>query len=496
MSLSTLKIIINSTSAGVVFPSISRFQSLIYSSRKNSFCGVLTGSYRLYSVNSGFKARNTDFLMSKLPNGIRVATKNMGNDYNSNSVTFGLFIDSGSSKEDANTNGVAHFLEHLMFKGTHKRSKKEIESEIENMGAHLNAYTSREQTVYQARCLIDDVPKCMDILSDIIKNSRLCKQSIENEREVIVREMEEVYKSEEEAVFDDLHSEFYKDDPLGNTILGPKENIMKINRNDLISYIKSNYTPENIVILAIGNIDHEYFRMLASHYFNDIKSNVNNSDRSGVDLKTDPFERAPVVVQRKGKYDGKLHIAMGYNGSSLKSMDLPKLMLLKIILSEYSSGDSKSDSAFVNFGLKNKVVENVIYDIKKYVEFFETFNTCYKETGMFGWYIKCNSAINRLNQSEIKELAGKVHDKIKNLRENITEEELNRVKKILSYQIASIYENSLSLFDEIGRDLIINKRYIDVGEKLHEIKNINTDDMNNIIDKCFNYNTFKYIVKK
>ncbi|KAH7648164.1 mitochondrial processing peptidase beta subunit [Cryptosporidium bovis] len=376
MSLITLRNILNITNTGIGFPSVSRFQNLLYSNKINHFYNNCHGGYKYYSNSTPIKYSSPDFSMSKLSNGIRVATKNMGNDNKSNFITFGLFVDSGVTKEDTGKNGVAHFLEHLMFKGTYKRSKKEIESEIENLGAHLNAYTSREQTVYQIRCFVNDVPKCMDILSDIIKNSKLCKKSIENEREVIIREMEEVYKSEEEAIFDELHSEFYKNNSLGNTILGPKENIISINRNDLINYIRSNYIPNNMVILAVGNIDHEYFKGIANHYFNDINSNDNNNYSS---TKIHCSERIPVIIQKRGKHDGKLHIAMGYNGCSLKSIDLPKLMLLKIILGEYTLNEHKNNDIYNSSN--NKITQGIIFDIKKYIESFEVFNTCYKDTG-------------------------------------------------------------------------------------------------------------------
>ncbi len=143
-------------------------------------------------------------------------------------ATVGVWIDAGSVWENEENNGVAHFLEHMAFKGTHNRTKEQIEQEIENMGGQLNAYTSREQTVYHAHVFKKDVPKAVEIISDIIQNSKFKEDDIERERGVILREMEEVESQTDEVIFDHLHSVAYQQTPLGFTILGPSKNIKKI----------------------------------------------------------------------------------------------------------------------------------------------------------------------------------------------------------------------------------------------------------------------------
>lgn len=141
--------------------------------------------------------------ISTLPNGLTVATESSPS---ATTATVGVWIDAGSRAETAKTNGTAHFLEHMAFKGTQKRSQHALEIEVENLGAHLNAYTSREQTVYYAKSFKSDVPKATEIVADILKNSKLEEQAIERERDVILREQEEVDKVMEEVVFDHLHA--------------------------------------------------------------------------------------------------------------------------------------------------------------------------------------------------------------------------------------------------------------------------------------------------
>ena len=187
--------------------------------------------------------------MSSLPNGMTIATEFIPN---TSSATVGVFVDAGSRAENVQNNGTAHFLEHLAFKGTQNRTQHGIELEIENIGSHLNAYTSRENTVYYAKSLKEDIPKAVDILSDILTRSVLDPKAIERERDVIIRESEEVDKMYDEVVFDHLHEIAYKGQPLGRTILGPIKNIKTINRNDLVSYISKNYKGDRMVLAGSG----------------------------------------------------------------------------------------------------------------------------------------------------------------------------------------------------------------------------------------------------
>merc|ERR1719310_1119730 len=177
---------------------------------------------------------------------MRVASEDSG----APTATVGLWIDTGSRYETAANNGVAHFLEHMAFKGTGKRSQTGLELEVENMGAHLNAYTSREQTVFYAKCLAGDTEAAVEVLSDILTNSTFGTQEIERERGVILRELQEVE-------IDHLHAVAYQGTPLGRTILGPAKNIKSISRDDLTHYIDTHYKGPRMVLAGAGGVDHE-----------------------------------------------------------------------------------------------------------------------------------------------------------------------------------------------------------------------------------------------
>lgn len=470
---------------------------------------MLPGGRARFNGTLSFRRNCSDVKISRLSNGMRVATMKFGMDSVPNSLTFGLWVDSGSRDEAPGKNGIAHFLEHLIFKGTYRKTREEIEAEVEDIGAHMNAYTTREQTVYQMRCFSQDLPKCMNLLSDIISNSKLCKSAIEREKAVVLREMEEVGKSEEEVIFDDLHREMYGSHPLGNTILGPRENILGFKREDLVDYMRANYTPENMVILGVGSVDHSSFKAVAETHFGDVfgrKTHPGDKGPSNSRLDNQrPLEIArkppPVMVYRRSSTagEGKTLLAVAYNGVSWRSEDLLKAMFLQSMLGEYGTSNVNRVT-----GYKNQILERVLSGIKDQVEFFETFNTCYKDTGkllpvlcfapqsglshfllgLFGWYLKSNCDLSREAALANAKL---ICSRFKNLHSLISEGDIVRVKRILSYQLASLYESSGTLFEEIGRDLIANNRYTSIDEKLHQIQQIDLEGIKAVIRKYFSF---------
>ena len=261
--------------------------------------------------------------MSELSNGIRVATEDSGIP----TCTVGVWIDAGSRYETPQNNGVAHFLEHMAFKGTSKRSQTQLELEIENMGAHLNAYTSREQTVYYAKCLSRDLPRAMEILADIIQNSKFGEEEIERERGVILREMQEVETNLQEVVFDHLHSVAFQQTPLGMTILGPTENIKKINRQDLVEYINTHYKGPRIVLAGAGGVDHNELVKLANEHFGNIKATYDSSQVP--ELKSCRFTGSDIRVRDDSM--PLAHVAIAVEGAGWANPDNIPLMVANTV---------------------------------------------------------------------------------------------------------------------------------------------------------------------
>jgi processing peptidase subunit beta len=312
--------------------------------------------------------------VTTLDNGIRVATENSGMP----TATVGLWIDTGSRYENAKNNGVAHFLEHMSFKGTAKRSQTALELEIENMGAHLNAYTSREQTVFYAKCLTGDVGNAVEILADILQNSKFGEQEIERERGVILREMQEVEMNLQEVVFDHLHAVAYQHTPLGRTILGPTENIKSISRNDLVEYIENHYKGPRMVMAGAGGVDHAELCALTEKHFG--KINKVYPREVPIDL---PCRYTGSDIRVRDDTMPFAHVAIAVEGAGWTDPDNIPLMVANTLIGSWdrSMGGGPHNASPL---AQNSANQGLCTS-------FQSFNTCYKDTGLWGVYFVCDA---------------------------------------------------------------------------------------------------------
>ena len=202
-----------------------------------------------------------------LKNGFRIVTEHMPG---LASASVGVWVGAGARHEAADQNGIAHFLEHMAFKGTKRRSALQIAETIEDVGGYINAYTSREVTAYYARVLENDVPLAMDVISDILLNPVLDQSEIEVERGVILQEIGQALDTPDDVIFDWLQEQAYPQQPLGRTILGPSERVSAFGRDDLSRFIGQHYGPEQMILSAAGAIDHDAIVKLAEDLFGDL----------------------------------------------------------------------------------------------------------------------------------------------------------------------------------------------------------------------------------
>src|SRR6266404_1966778 len=192
--------------------------------------------------------------LSTLTNGLRVATDRVDT---VDTVSLGIWIDVGTRHEPAEINGVAHFLEHMAFKGTERRSALAIAEEIEAVGGHLNAYTSREHTAYYAKVLKEDVPLAVDILADILQHSLFDATELDRERTVILQEIGQANDTPDDIIFDLFQERAFPDQAMGRPVLGRPEIIQGIKRETVAAYLHDNYASPRMVLAAAGNIDHD-----------------------------------------------------------------------------------------------------------------------------------------------------------------------------------------------------------------------------------------------
>ncbi|MEO9573441.1 MAG: pitrilysin family protein [Tateyamaria sp.] len=199
-----------------------------------------------------------------LSNGFRIVTENMPG---LASASIGIWVGAGARHEAPDQNGIAHFLEHMAFKGTQKRTALQIAEAIEDVGGYINAYTSREVTAYYVRVLENDVPLALDVLSDILLNPIFDEGEIEVERGVILQEIGQALDTPDDVIFDWLQEQAYPEQPLGRTILGPSERVSAFDRSDLSRFVGQHYGPEQMILSAAGAVDHDALVRMAEEAF-------------------------------------------------------------------------------------------------------------------------------------------------------------------------------------------------------------------------------------
>lgn len=202
-----------------------------------------------------------------LSNGFRVVTEHMPG---LESASVGIWVNAGGRHERVEQNGIAHFLEHMAFKGTKRRSALQIAEAIEDVGGYINAYTSREVTAYYARVLKDDVPLAMDVIGDIVRHPVFDPREIEVERGVILQEIGMSLDTPDDVIFDWLQEAAYPGQPIGRTILGPTERVKSFSRDDLSGFVAEHYGPQNLILSAAGAVDHDEIVRMAEDMFGDM----------------------------------------------------------------------------------------------------------------------------------------------------------------------------------------------------------------------------------
>jgi len=398
--------------------------------------------------------------VSVLDNGMRVATEDTG----APTATVGLWIDTGSRYETAATNGVAHFLEHMAFKGTEKRTQTQLELEVENMGAHLNAYTSREQTVFYAKCLSSDLGNAVEILSDILQNSKFGQQEIERERGVILREMQEVEMNLQEVVFDHLHSVAYQGTPLGRTILGPTKNIKSITRDDLVNYIKTHYKGPRMVLSGAGGVNHAELCKLAEQHFGKIGTNYE------ADIPIDaPCRYTGSDVRVRDDDMPFAHIAFAVEGCGWTNPDNIPLMIANTMIGSWDrsmGGGANNSSRLAQYCAENNFCSS-----------FQSFNTCYKDTGLWGIYFVCGGM-------DIELMFFNIQQEWKRMATSVTDFEVDRAKNLLKTNMLLQLDGTTPICEDVGRQMLCYGRRI----PQHELEaRIDAVDAKQVRDTCYKY---------
>lgn len=338
------------------------------------------------------------------------------------------------------------------------------------MGGHLNAYTSREQTAYYAKVLEKDVNRAVDILSDILQNSTLDVNAIEREREVILREQEEVNKQMEEVVFDHLHAVAYPESNLGRTILGTEGNIRSLNRGHLQSYIKSNYIGPRMVLSAAGAVDHDSLVRAAESAFSGIPGSVSSIGMAlGMGEERAKFTGAEVRM-RDDSMD-TAHIVIAVEGASWSSPDYLPLLISQAIVGSWNRGLLAAGGD--GFGSRLAQV------VSKYslAQSFQSFNTAYTDTGMFGIYCVSDHTY------DLDDLVYHIQQEWVRLCLSVTEGEVERAKLHLKSALLLSLDSTTAICEDIGRQVLIYGRRMSLPEIHAQIDAIDLKTVKRVASK-------------
>ena len=372
-------------------------------------------------------------------NGLRVVTDAMPH---LQSASVGVWVDAGARYETPDVNGVAHLLEHMAFKGTKRRNAQAIAEEIEAVGGHLNAYTSREQTAYFARVLRDDVPLAVDILADILQHSVFDPDELARERTVVVQEIGQTEDTPDDIIFDHLQATAYPDQPLGWSILGTVERVESMDRAALAGFMQRHYQAPRMVLVAAGAVEHAAMVKLAEAAFGDLPA-----------AGTPSFAPASYTGGdfRDHRELEQVHFAMGLPGLRYHDDDFYASQVMSTVL-----GGGMSSRLFQEVRERRGLCYSVF-----------SFASSYLDGGMFGIYAGTGT-------DQVAELVPVICDEMVRLADDADDEEVARARAQLKAGTLMSLESSSGRAEQLGRQMLIHGRPLPVDEIVGEIEAVDT----------------------
>ncbi len=384
-----------------------------------------------------------------LPGGMRFVTDRMDS---VESVSLGVWVNAGARNETAEINGVSHLLEHMAFKGTARRSALDIAVEIENVGGHLNAYTSRESTVYYATVLKEDAALALDIVSDILMNSTFVDDELARERAVVLQEIGQTNDTADDIIFDTFQETAYPDQPLGRAILGTTDIVSQMPRETLKGYIDTQYGSDRMILSAAGNLDHDALAGLAEKAFGSVTVSQAAEPQVGVYSGGDNREVRDLE---------QAHLVMGFEGVGYDDDDYYPLAVLSTAL-----GGGMSSRLFQEVREKRGLVYSIY-----------TFSSAYQDGGLFGLYAGTG-------EEEVAELVSVVCDELKRVAANRMDgEEIARSRAQIKAGVLMSLESTSSRAERVARHLQIYNRIIPVDEIARRIDSVTAEDVRRVAER-------------
>ena len=373
------------------------------------------------------------------------------------SISLGVWINAGSRIEDEEISGVSHFIEHMLFKGTRNRTSKQIASEIDNLGGQINAFTSKECTCYYVKLLDSHIDIGIDVLSDMILNSKFNEDDLDKERSVIIEELKMYEDSPEDLAYDLLTENIYKNDPLGMNIIGTEESLNRLNREKLLDYFNKYYVPNNSVIAISGNFNFDEIINKIEEKFKVWKKRDVN-----VDIKKAEFKSCFLT---KNKDIEQVNLAMSLEAVPIESDK--EVYALAVINTVF--GGSISSRLFQ----KIREEKGLVYSIY-------SSQTLYRKCGELGIFAS-------MSNEHLKEVYESIIEEIKIIKKYyLTDQEIKESKEQLKGSYILGLESTSSRMMSIGRALLLNNKVESTDDILKSIDNVDRETVKIVIDKIFN----------
>lgn len=390
-----------------------------------------------------------------LPNGIKILTETLPE---SKSFSLGFWFEVGSRDEDLQNNGITHFIEHMFFKGTEKRSAKKIVTEIESCGGYLNAFTSKEHTCYYGRGLVEHFSTTFDVISDMIQNSVFKQSEINKEAGVIVDELKDVEDNPEELIFDKFEEILFSGNSLSYPIIGNEKNIKKFTHNDFMNYINQKYAYDKMLIASSGGIKHNAVVKLAEKYFN------KDFRKSRINRKLFTNHRTKPHTGNIDKEIQQVHAIIGTSTYGYQSKKRVYVSLLSQML-----GEGSSSRLFQSLRERNGIAYQV-----------HSFLNSFWDTSVFGIYFSTNEKM-------IGKALRLVEMELNKLRSNkIFEKELNKAKESLKGNIILSMENTSNRMIRMAQSELYYNKYKTLEVTISEINSVSMKNISEITDELLN----------
>ncbi|MDB5523555.1 MAG: insulinase family protein [Rhizobium sp.] len=390
-----------------------------------------------------------------LPSGLTVVTEEMRN---LESVALGVWIKSGARNEAEGEHGIAHLLEHMAFKGTARRTARQIAEQIENVGGEVNAATSTESTSYYARVLRDDVPLAVDILADILTNSAFDEDELEREKSVILQEIGAANDTPDDIVFDKFSEVAYRDQTIGRAILGTPESVREFNPDEIRNYLSRNYVTDRMYVVAAGAVRHEDF--------------VREVETRFASLPTKPS--APLIMEparyiggeiREGRDLMDAQVLFGFEGKAYHAKDFYCSQILANVL-----GGGMSSRLFQEV----REIRGLCYSVY-------AFHWGFSDTGIFGIHAATGG-------ENLPELMPVIVDELRKSSENIRQEEIDRARAQIRAQLLMGQESPAARAGQLARQMMLYGRPIPNYEFLQRLADITPARLTDLAGRLF-FNT-------